>query len=255
MSNIYSNHSSTLKAKQIKVRPIMADIQDNSTSSDESQEDTRNNVLADIEQAKEELQKIKEQQSTLVDQTNAQIEEAKENWKTEKQQYIEEAKETGYKEGFELGKQESLDQYKQLIKDANKIVESATKDYHSTIEQSEETILELAVHVAEKIIKKDLSSNPETFITIVNTAVREVKNQPKVSIFVHPDHYNLVMQQKEEISRLAGKETNLSIYVNEDLEEDSCFIEHPFGRIDCSIDTQLEELRKVLLESSMESSQ
>lgn len=253
MSNSYSNHQSW-KAKQIKVRPIEVNNEDSSTSTEKSLENEPKSIQAEIEQAREELQKLKEQQSTLINQTNTEIETAKENWETEKQQYIEQAKEAGFTEGFEIGKQESLDQYKQLIQNANKIIESATKDYHSTIENSEETILELAVHVAQKIIKKDLSENQETFISIVNTAVTEVKNQSKISIYVHSEKYELVIGQKEEIARLAGEETDLSIYINDDLNEDSCYIEHPFGKIDSSIDTQLQELRKALHETSMERS-
>jgi flagellar assembly protein FliH len=36
------------------------------------------------------------------------------------------------------------------------------------------------------------------------------------------------------------------------MTENQCLIEHPFGRIDASIDTQLEQIRNVLDQVTME---
>lgn len=243
-----------MKEKLIKVRPIELNNQDNAQASP-STEDERKSIQSEISQAHERLQQIQKQQATLVQQTNAEIEKAKENWKTEKEAYINQAQDEGFKKGFELGKQEGQDQYKELLTNANKIIETATKDYHSTIEQSDETIVELAVHAAEKIIKKELKENPESFLTIVNAAIKEIKDQSDLSIYLHPSNYEMVMKQKDEIVQLVDKNLNVSIYINEQLKEDSCLIEHPFGRIDASIDVQLQELREVLHEVNMESDQ
>ncbi|MFB4167498.1 flagellar assembly protein FliH [Virgibacillus sp. JSM 102003] len=243
-----------MKEKLIKVRPIEVKSQDNAQTS-LSTEAEQKNIQSEISQAHERLQQIKEQQDSLLQQTKAEIEEAKENWKTEKEAYIKQAQEEGFKKGFELGQQEGKGQYEELLANANKIVETATKDYHATIEQSDETIVELAVHAAEKIIKKELKENPESFISIVNAAIKEIKDQSELSIYLHPSNYEMVMKQKDEIVQLVDKDLNVSIYINEQLKEDSCLIEHPFGRIDASIDVQLQELREVLHEVNMESDQ
>ncbi|MBP1949123.1 flagellar assembly protein FliH [Virgibacillus litoralis] len=252
MSNIFSNQSRIMKEKLIKVKPIELNNQD-SVHASASLEDDRKSIQSEIDLAHDSLKQIQEQQAILVQQTNAEIEKAKENWEIEREKYIKQAQDEGYKKGFELGKQEGQDQYKELLTNANKIVESATKDYHSTIDQSDETILELAIHVAEKIIKKELNENPESFIQIVNTAIKEIKDQSELSIYLHPNNYELVMKQKDEIVQLVDKDLNVSFYINDQLKEDSCLIEHPFGRIDASIDVQLQELREVLYEVNMES--
>lgn len=243
-----------MNERLIKLRPIKKSDTNIDKPADDS-EDKQLSIKVDIENAYKELREVKEQQETLIEQTKAEVIEAKENWETEKQQYINQAQEEGYKKGFDLGKQESINQYKTLLTEANNIVKSATTDYHATIEQSDETILELAIRVAEKIIKKELRENPELFNSIVSTAIKEIKDQSSLTIYVHPSNYELVIQQKDEIDRLVGKDINVSVYINEDLNEDSCLIEHPFGRIDASVDTQLQELRRILLEVSMENSQ
>ncbi|MGP4106982.1 flagellar assembly protein FliH [Virgibacillus sp. L01] len=254
MSNIFSNQSRTMKEKLIKVRPIKLNNHDYEQASPNTT-DEQKNLQSEISQAQERIQQIKEQQAALVQETNAEIEKAKENWKIEKEAYIKQAQDEGFKEGFELGQQEGQDQYKELLSNANEIIDSATKDYHSTIEQSDETIVELAVHAAEKIIKKELKESPESFLSIVNAAIKEIKDQSELSIYLHPSNYEMVMKQKDEIVQLVDKDLNVSIYINENLKENSCLIEHPFGRIDASIDVQLQELREVLHEVNMESDQ
>ncbi|HLS07989.1 flagellar assembly protein FliH [Lentibacillus sp.] len=254
MSSIYSNQSNVLKERLIKVRSIELNKQDESEPSTD-QENEQKHIQTEINQAYEELQQIKEQQDTLRQQTNAEIEEAKANWETEKQQYIDEARQTGYTEGFEEGKRDSLQQYKQLLTDANDIVKSATKDYYATIEQSDEAILDLAIHIAEKIIQQKLEENPETFKSIVDSAIKEIKDKSEIAIHVHPVNYDLVVRQQDEMAYLVDKDINVSVFVNEDLNEGSCLIDHPFGQIDASVDTQLQELRDILQEVSMENSQ
>ncbi len=243
-----------MKEKLIKVRPIELNNHDIAHASP-STADEQKNIQSEISQAYERLQQIQEQQAAMVQETKTEIEKARENWKTEKEAYIKQAQDEGFSKGFELGQQEGQDQYKELLTNANKIIESATKDYHSTIEQSDETIVELAVHAAEKIIKKELKENPASFLTIVNAAIKEIKDQSDLSIYLHPGNYEMVMKQKDEIVQLVDKDLNVSIYVNDQLKEDSCLIEHPFGRIDASIDVQLQELREVLHEVNMESDQ
>jgi flagellar assembly protein FliH len=43
-------------------------------------------------------------------------------------------------------------------------------------------------------------------------------------------------------------DTDVSIYANAELNADDCYIESAFGRIDISIDTQLQQLKNQLLQ-------
>lgn len=40
----------------------------------------------------------------------------------------------------------------------------------------------------------------------------------------------------------------ISIYADDTLLVNSCIVEHPYGQIDATIDTQLEQVRNALLE-------
>jgi len=113
-------------------------------------------------------------------------------------------------------------------------------------------IVKLAVRSAEKVIKQQLSEHPESFLEIVKAAIHELKDHAVVSIFLHPDNYEHVLKQKDELRQLLDAETKLAIYIREDLEKNSCLIEHPYGQIDASVDTQLDQIRQALEEKAME---
>ncbi|MEN2766450.1 flagellar assembly protein FliH [Ornithinibacillus xuwenensis] len=242
-----SNSSAEVK-RIIQIRQIQRQIDED----ENSYEDTIQSQLSKLNEAKEELFKLEEQKKLLHSQTENQIQKLRDDWEQEKLELAEQAKEQGYEEGFNQGKEDSISQYQHLIEEANSITISARKDYEATVEKNEETILNLAIQVAEKIIKKKLAEDPESFLPIVKEAINDIKDQRVLSIYLSPKNYAFVLAQKSELERILDKKTELSIYVNESLEQGSCVIEHPFGKVDASVDTQLSQIQQVLHEIVME---
>src|SRR5699024_1823464 len=103
-------------------------------------------------------------------------------------------------------------------------------------------------HIAEKIIGATLKEQPETFLGMVRNVLKDLREVGRVTIYLHPDNYEYVYQQKEELISLLEDPKRISIYADDTLQTDSCIIEYPHGQIDASIDTQLEQVRKSLLE-------
>ena len=246
---LLSNHQ-----KQIKIRPLelikkRLDNPDNFATIDEE-------LIAKqgkLHEINRQLDQAKEQSTALYTENQELIMREKEQWIDEKKQLILNAKELGYEEGFSTGKEESLLHYAELLNKANEIVDSATEDYHAKLESSEDVILKLAIQSAEKIIRIKLEKKPETFVDIIKAAIKDIKEQSMISIYLHPDNYQFVINQKDELSSLLDSDSKLSIYVKEGMLVNNCLIEHPFGQIDASIDTQLKQLHAILHEVNMES--
>lgn len=256
LSNLHMQQN-TVPEKKIAIKPLHV-IQKANNSSAKANVDRENemaNINDALQQARQELQQIKRQKEQLLQETEAAINDERKKWETEKQAYIEEAKREGFNAGLIEGKEEGKAQYRALIEKANACVEASLKDYDRTIAQSDEMIVELAVRSAEKIIKQHLSQHPESFVEIVKAAINELKDHAIVSIFLHPNNYEYVLKQKDELRQLIDTETRLAIYVKDDLEENGCVIEYPYGQIDASVDTQLEQIRAALQEKVMEKKQ
>lgn len=240
-----NNNQPYVNEKVIKIKKIefSQGIQGNNSETDIEKMEVVEKELKDV---KKEIENLLIEKESLIQKTKDEVNNEKSNWDNEKRQWIEEAKKQGHSEGFKLGKEESLQSYQQLLEKANDFTTAALKDYHVTVEKSNETILDLAVHTARKILDQQLKEDPNSFLPIVKAAIKEIKNQPIITIYLHPDNYEIVLQQKEELAQILENESKLSIYSNEEMAVNSCIIEHPFGQIDAGIDTQLKQIRTSL---------
>lgn len=235
--------------------PIKRVIEIKKIETDTTVEEQSPSQLEQIQQLQNEIYKLENKRAQLITDTENEIKQLRNNWEQEKAQLIAQTKEIGYEAGFEEGKKESLEQYQQLIEQANSLIVSAKQDYYKTIEKSEGTILQLAVQIAEKIMKHKLTEQPEFFMPIVRAAIKEIQDQLELIIYLHPANYDYVLAEKQELERLLDSKADLSIRINEGLAEGSCIIEHPFGKIDASIKTQLSQIHHVLQELMMEKSE
>lgn len=205
-----------------------------------------------IENEKAKLEAIESHQQELLEKIQEQIATEKKDWIEEKSILIEETKEKAYTEGLQLGKDEIYTNYNGLLEQANSIVKSAEDSHYEKVARSEETMVELAVKIAEKIIHIELDSRPEDFFYLVEAALMKLESRDIVRIFVHPKVYVLLEKRLDELEYLVGKNVSLQLLVKQDLAEVACLIEHPFGEVDLSVETQLNQLEEMLTEIAME---
>lgn len=234
--------SQVTKTREIQLKSVRT-FQE--TYSDKGSHQKKTTEIA-INELSAELEKLKEEKQELLKHTKKVIEEERNEWEKEKHTYIEAAKKEGYEAGIEIGKNESIETYKALIEKANTIVRQTETDYYDEMEHHGATIAQLAVVIAGKIIHERLEEKPESFINIVNAALRELKEVGRITIYLHPDNHKYVQQQKDELTGLLEDSKKISIYADESLEVHSCIIKHPYGQIDANIDTQLDQIRSVL---------
>ncbi|WP_285766594.1 flagellar assembly protein FliH [Peribacillus sp. SI8-4] len=179
----------------------------------------------------------------------AEIKKERENWENEEKRiYIEQAQKEGYQQGVEDGIQKGYNEIAGEIANAKHVVESSKKDYHQHIESSESVILELAMNVAAKIIESEIEKDDASYLSIVKKAIKEVRDYREVQLHIHPVHYQSILSHKEELVAIFPKDTELYIYPDDELEANSCIIESEKGRIDASVDSQLEVIKMKLTE-------
>ncbi|WP_175480311.1 flagellar assembly protein FliH [Gracilibacillus ureilyticus] len=230
----------SLPQKRIQIKPIIRKTVNEINRYASEQEEF------DIEQKRKELAQIEEETNRKLEQTNEEINALREQWEQERAQYVEQAQQEGYQQGFRQGEQDSLAQYQSLIDQANATVDLANQDYLRKLSQMDEQILQIAMAVAEKVIDITLEDNKESFYQLVKKALEQVKEQPSIKIYIHPDHYQLLSDNKEELQTITYNQAELSIYNDSSLSNGQAIIETPFGKIDASVETQLEEIRNKL---------
>lgn len=211
-------------------------------------------LKARIDDAKRVLKKIEEKRIEMIRDIQRDVQIEKEKWEEEKRTLIEEAKETGYQAGYEQGKNEAIEQYNALIAEANELVDMAKKDYDAIVKKYEEAIVQLAIAAAEKIIHTEIGKDASHYVSIVQQAIEELQDRTELKVYVHPDDYPFIMKQKSEIEQLLEDDETLSIYMDPQLIRGDCFIKHPYGQLDVSIDSQLQQLKQALEQYVLENS-
>lgn len=201
-----------------------------------------------LNQAYSEAERIVKEADKQAQSIREQIMQEKAAWKQEKAVLVEAAKQEGFSKGVEEGKEQGYQEYHHEILFAQEIVNTAKKDYQLQVASAEKTILQLGINAAEKILGEKLHESEEGFLAIVKRALKETRESCEVQIHVNPCHYEFMLARKGELTVIFPKETNVYIYPDDELDETSCMIESGNGRIDASIDSQLAELKRKLLE-------
>lgn len=247
LSNLSNNNKKIISIKKI------TDIFEQQENAFENIEDDHEVTLQlKIDQLKHEINHLKQQKEKVLGDLRKSINKEKTAWLEQKELEKKQAEEVGYKIGYDAGYEDVFKQYESLINEANQIATSAKQDYDKTINKHEYAILELAITIAEKIIANKLEEKPESFIDMVKQAIQDLKDSSQVEIYVHPDNYQLILNQKEELEQMVRKEDVISVYNDRELDVGDCLIKHPYGQIDVSIDTQLQQIKHVLEEKISE---
>ncbi|MBT2637140.1 flagellar assembly protein FliH [Bacillus sp. ISL-39] len=243
---IKSQYTSTLPAekKVISIRMLEASNQHEDPQVFTHTEDERRRIL---DNAAAEADNIVSRAIEEAEQIRQQIYLEKQEWEQQSSLLAEESRQLGFEQGYQEGKNQGYAEYRQTILFAQETVEAAKRDYQNHIESAEKVILDLGVKIAGKILGEKLAA-AEGFLTLVKRALKNSRDYKDIQLHVHPKHYQDLLSQKEELIAIFPKDIDFYIYPDDELEETSCIIESENGRIDASVDSQLEEIKIKLFE-------
>ncbi|RSK27027.1 flagellar assembly protein FliH [Bacillus sp. HMF5848] len=207
------------------------------------------------DQASQIIENAEQQAYDILQAAHIELQQARDAIAAERQSFqqeilqeLEQAKQQGYNDGFEQGKNEGLNLYEQEIKNIQDLTVLAKKEYDHIVANADETIFQIGMRVAEKILDKHLENHQSDYVSLVKHAVKEVKEHRDVQIRVHPSQYELLISQKAELVSMLNYENDIYILIEEELTETDCLIDSSFGRIDASVDSQLKKIREKLIE-------
>lgn len=249
LSNLYFDRE---KKKVISIKKASEIFEQQKEQTEDPLKENEYTLQVKIDQLKNEIKNLENEKKKLLQNIREAIEDEKETWQQQKELEKKEAQEVGYKIGYDQGLEDAFKQYESLLNEANEITKLAKQTYDETISKYDQAIIELAVTIGKKILAIELEERPELFRNIVEKAIQDLKDSSNVEIYVHPKNYKLLFNQKDELDQIVRGEDVISIYVDQNLDENGCLIRHPYGQIDVSIDTQLQQIKHALEEKNAE---
>lgn len=219
---------------------------------------------AGIQKSSEMLEEAKEQAEAIIaaaEQHAQTIEAAAEGeinqWWEENQKKLEsmslEAQQQGYMEGLARGKEEAetavRKEYEGQLAQINQLLQQSYEEKEAIVSEAEPFLLELSTVIATQIIKQELESNPEKFVELIKQHILRFKEKEFITICVHPADFDFIQSQRAHLIAVVNGETEIRIIPDHSVTEKGCIIRTAYGSIDARIDTQIEEIKRVILEA------
>ncbi|SPN73938.1 type III secretion system protein,type III secretion apparatus protein, HrpE/YscL family,Flagellar assembly protein FliH [Chlamydia serpentis] len=140
-----------------------------------------------------------------------------------------EAKEQGLKEGAESWSQQIA------------FLQEETKNLRTKVR---EALVPLAIASVKKIIGKELETHPETIVSIISQALKDLTQNKNILIHVNPKDLPLVEKSRPEFKKIVEYADALILTAKSDVAPGGCIIETEAGIVNAQLDVQLDALEK-----------
>jgi len=205
-------------------------------------------------------------EAILID-ARREAEEYREKARREVEQELEELRKTAQKEGFDRGfaqgiasaVQEGKAQREQMAADQAQAIEdfleAAAFTRDKVLDESKEELKQLALAIAEKVIRISLRSSEDILRRMVEAAIEKHKRCEWAHIYIADcDVRGSVNTIPELTAALRGISNRVRVIPMVDDESGTCIIEMPDEILDASVSTQLGNIREVLENASTDES-
>jgi len=226
-------------------------------------------IQKEIQKAQNDLVELKNAMTELLQQKDVIIDEAKkiaEETKTQaiikaeeilaeaqaqKETVINEFKEVGQKQGYEVGYNDGLNKlqadYANQIKNIELLAKASFDVKNEIIYSSEAEILELALLIAQKIVSVKFENDVDCFRNMTQTAISLLKEKENIKMVVNPKLVEYANEIAPELAQQIENLEQIKIVQDKTVSPDGVVVESVESRIDARISTQLETLARTLL--------
>ncbi|WP_274361483.1 FliH/SctL family protein [Paenibacillus thermotolerans] len=219
-------------------------------------EEEAEKLLSDAKAAAEEQLKLATEETLRMrEAAAAEIEQWWNERRIEDIKVVEESRssgfEEGYKEGLEHAERQVMDRYDSLIQEAVHLIEEAHRMKESIIAEAEPFLVELSLGIARKIIGQHVEGSPEWTVAHVKRTLERRREKGVITLCVAPSQFGKMQDARAELSLSIDSQAELQIVPDHTVDEGGCVVRTSFGSVDARIDTQLAEIKKVLLEVAL----
>ena len=223
----------------------------------EEAELARKQMLRDAQEfAEGQVRNASEEAEFIKESARAEIEQWWLQRREQDEHLVEVVKSEGYQQGYQEGISQAEDEMKrrvaEMMEEARNVLADAYRARDVIIQEAEPFLVELSCGIAEKIVEKQLTIEPEFTMDIIKKNLARKREQGLISLCVSPSQFIFVNAAREELSLAIDSQAELQILPDSTVKDHGCVIRSSFGSIDARIDTQLAEIKKELLRIALD---
>lgn len=157
--------------------------------------------------------------------------------------------EAAYLQGKEEGLQQATERFESSLEMFAQGMEDISRLRETLLQNSTHDMLRLVMSIARQVIHCELSVNREVILATLGKALNAAVRSDSYQIKVNPEDLALVTEKKPFFLASINGLKNIVFEADPDIARGGCLVESELGEVDATIDSQLEEIRRTLLEA------
>ncbi len=204
----------------------------------------QNASIREQEQLNQEIEAARNELASLQARLEQEKEQAQLEIEQMKARAFEEANEQGYQEGYRKG----LDSVQELQKQCEAERLQQEQEYQRRLQEMEPVMVDTLCDVYSHIFKVEAKEHKELVLKLLQDTLLKVDSTGSIIVHVAKEDYAYVQEQKAALLEEAGMQSgSVEIVSDATLARAQCMIETEGGVYDCSLDTELAELKRRLM--------
>jgi flagellar assembly protein FliH len=162
---------------------------------------------------------------------------------------LEAARRQALEEGKNAAREEARAEREAMQKQLARSLEESVRARQVLLERTDEDLVRLAVAIAEKVLNREMHTDPDALRGIARAALDRIAGKEVQVVRMHSDDQHAVEKELGTAERQA-----IRLIADPSLQRGALLFETGFGILDCSIATQLEEIERGLTDRVRRSS-
>jgi flagellar assembly protein FliH len=155
-----------------------------------------------------------------------------------------EARETGYRAGEAAGRTQAEDEVRAGIQRLGESIAGVDEYRGRLYRQTELDAVRLSIAIARRVLRRELTVDPSAIEGLVSAALQRLQTQETCRVKMHPDYIPTLSAAIERM----GMSAKVEVVADPAQEPGAAVFEMPRGNLDASIDSQLREIERGLVD-------
>ena len=194
----------------------------------------------------EELQSAVKKARFIVESANRYLLKMHEQMRVQARETLESAREEGFQKGYEDGRAQALLENEQTLLKITTLLQEIDLGKEALFLQHKQSMLDLALDIARKVVGALLEENDEAFLNIFRKAAEGLRATKTVRLQISKHEAWLKTTSSEYLKSLLSGAEQLEIEVLDDADPGTCILETEDFLVDASADRQLKNLTQAV---------
>lgn len=157
---------------------------------------------------------------------------------------LDQARREAYAEGLAAGRQQAEEQFRPAVEGLAETLNTLARLRESIREETLQDLVHLAISIAARVIHREVAVDADALGGLIQAAFTKLQSREINRVRMHPTLEPLVRKLLEQ----GGAPKNLTLAADPNLKPSEVFFETSQGILDASVETQLREIERGLID-------